>query len=85
MLWFSDDLSQHYDELRAGISALADFDCLFSLSEVARQQGYVKPTLCKYACKSNSTFLTSLSSGGSQRGQLGRGRRSPSNGGSSFG
>eukprot|EP00045_Choanoeca_perplexa_P010758 m.111402 g.111402 ORF g.111402 m.111402 type:complete len:1062 (+) comp15382_c0_seq4:58-3243(+) len=42
---FSDALSQHYDDLRSGISALADFDCLLSLSEVARQQGYVKPTL----------------------------------------
>lgn len=37
--------SGHYSKLRAVISALAQLDCLFCLVNLARQAGYVRPTM----------------------------------------
>jgi DNA mismatch repair protein MSH3 len=39
------DFSAQYAELRQAVVALATLDCLFSLAVVAKQEGYVRPTI----------------------------------------
>lgn len=42
---FASDFSSRYIVFRNAVKAFAEIDCLCSLSIVARQQGYVKPTI----------------------------------------